>query len=123
MEQADASQQASATQEGRKLSESVKAISGGSITLQTDTGSEVTITIEADDRLVRMEPGQTDLKSAPAIQLTDVQVGDRMLAGGIPSDDGKSVAATTAVVMKKSDVAEKQQHDREEWQKNGVAAW
>ncbi len=65
-------------------------------------------------------PGQTDLKSAPAIQLSDVQVGDRLLAAGIPSDDGKSLAATTAVVMKKSDVAEKQQHDREEWQKNGV---
>ena len=67
-----------------------------------------------------MEPGQTDLKSAPAIQLTDVQVGDRMLVAGTPSDDGKSLAATTAVVMKKSDVAEKQQHDREDWQKNGV---
>ena len=43
-----------------------------------------------------------------------------MLAGGTASDDGKSVAATTAVIMKKSDVAEKQQHDREEWQKHGV---
>ena len=44
-----------------------------------------------------------------------------MLVGGAPSEDGKSIAATTAVVMKKADVAEKQQHDREEWQKNGVA--
>ena len=67
-----------------------------------------------------MEPGQTDLKSAPSIQLSDVQAGDRLLVAGVPSDDGKTIAATTAVLMKKADVAEKQQHDREEWQKNGV---
>jgi len=67
-----------------------------------------------------MEPGQTDLKSATPITFSDLQVGDRLLAGGTASGDGKSVIATTAVVMKKSDVAEKQQHDREEWQKNGV---
>jgi hypothetical protein len=67
-----------------------------------------------------MAPGQTDLKSAPAIQLSDIQVGDRLLAGGTPSDDGKSVSATSAVVMKKSDVAEKQEHDRQEWQKHGT---
>ena len=69
---------------------------------------------------MRMAPGQTDLKLATTIQLSDVQVGDRMLVGGAPADDGKSVTATSAVIMKKSDVAEKQQHDREEWQKNGV---
>ncbi len=99
----------------------VKAITGNTITLQTDTGSEVAVALQPSTRLLRMEPGQTDLKTAPTIQLSDVQVGDRMLVGGAPSDDGKSVAATTAVIMKKADVAEKQQHDREEWQKNGVA--
>ena len=78
------------------------------------------VTIQPAARIVRMEPGQTDLKSAPAIQLSDVQVGDRLLVAGVPSDDGKSIAATTAVVMKKADVAEKQQQDREAWQKNGV---
>jgi hypothetical protein len=121
MEQSDAGPQASASARKAKVVGVVTAISGSAITLQTDTGSEVSITIEAATRLVRMEPGQTDLKSAPAIQLNDVQVGDRLLAAGVPSDDGKSVAATSAVVMKKTDVAEKQQHDREEWQKNGVA--
>jgi hypothetical protein len=99
----------------------VKSVTGNTITLQTDTGAEVAVSIQPNTRLVRMGPGQTDLKTAPAIQLSDVQVGDRMLVGGAPSDDGKSIAATTAVVMKKADVAEKQQHDREEWQKNGVA--
>ena len=98
----------------------IKAINGNSVTLTTDAGADVEVTIQATTRLMRLAPGQTDLKAAAAIQLSDVQVGDRMLVGGTPADDGKSVAATTAVIMKKSDVAEKQQHDREEWQRNGV---
>jgi hypothetical protein len=119
MPQSDASQQTAAPKKARAVG-AVKSISGNMITLQTDSGSEVAITIESSTRLVRMEAGQTDMKTAPAIQVSDVQVGDRMLVGGTPSDDGKSLTATTAVVMKKADVAEKQQHDREEWQKNGV---
>jgi hypothetical protein len=117
-EQADASPQ-TAVKKSRAVG-AVKAISGNSITLQTDAGTEMTVTIQPTTRLVRMEPGQTDLKTAPAIQLSDVQVGDRLLVGGVPSDDGKSLSATTAVVMKKSDVAEEQQQDREAWQKNGI---
>ena len=96
-------------------------MSGSSISLKTDAGAEVAITIQPTTKLLRLEPGQTDLKSAPSIQLSDVQVGDRLLVAGIPSNDGKTIAATTAVLMKKADVAEKQQHDREDWQKNGVA--
>lgn len=98
----------------------VKSISGGTITLTTDTGADMNVVIQPTTRLVRMAPGRADLKTAPAIQLADIQVGDRLLAGGILSDDGKSTSATSAVVMKKSDVAGKQEHDREEWQKHGV---
>ncbi len=98
----------------------VKSVNGNTVTLTTDAGAEINVLIGPDTRLVRTAPGQTDLKSAPAIQLTDVQVGDRMLAGGMPSDDGKTVTATSAIVMKKSDVADKQEHDRQEWQKHGI---
>ena len=98
----------------------IKSVNANTITLTTDSGSEINVLIGPSTRLVRMAPGQTDLKSALAIQLSDVQVGDRLLAGGTPSDDGKSVSATSAVVMKKSDVAEKQEHDREQWQKHGT---
>jgi hypothetical protein len=98
----------------------VKSISGDTVTLTTDTGSEINVVIAASTRLVRTVPGQTDLKNASPAQLSDVQVGDRLLAGGTASDDGKSVAANTAIIMKKSDIAEKQAHDREDWQKHGV---
>src|SRR5215471_9153085 len=76
----------------------VTAMNDTSITLKTDAGAEVTVTVQPTTKLVRMEPGQTDLKAAPAIQLSDVQVGDRLLVAGIPSDDAKAIAATTAVL-------------------------
>jgi co-chaperonin GroES (HSP10) len=98
----------------------VKAVSGSVITLTTDAGSEVNILIEDSTRLVRIAPGQKDLKDATTIQLQEVQVGDRILARGNASDDGKSVAASSVVVMKESDVTAKQEHDREDWQKRGV---
>ena len=98
----------------------IKSISSNAITITSDTGAEVNIFIQPSTRLVRSVPGQTDLKSASPIQLQDLQVGDRLLAGGTASEDGKSVLAITAIVMKKTDIAEKQQQDREEWQKHGV---
>jgi len=98
----------------------VKAISGNTITLTADTGSTVNIVVQDSARLVRIAPGQKDLKEATPIQLQDVQVGDRILARGTASEDGKSVAASSVVLMKESDVTAKQERDREDWQKRGV---
>jgi len=98
----------------------VKAISGNTITLTTDAGSTVNIVVQDSARLVRIAPGQKDLKEATPIQLQDVQVGDRILARGTVSGDGKSVAASSVVLMKESDLAAKQERDREDWQKRGV---
>lgn len=118
-QQPAAAQESNAPKRARAVG-TVKSINGNTLTLTTDAGSEVSVTIQPTTRLVRMEPGQTDLKTAATIQFSDVQIGDRMLVGGTAGEDGKSVVATTAVIMKKSDVAEKQAHDREEWRKNGI---
>jgi hypothetical protein len=98
----------------------VKALSGNTITLTTDTGATVNVVVQDSAHLVRIAPGQKDLKDAAPIQLSDVQVGDRILARGKASDDGKSVAASSVILMKESDVTAKQERDREDWQKRGV---
>jgi uncharacterized protein DUF5666 len=98
----------------------IKAISGNTITLTTDAGSDVTILIEDATKLVRIAPGQKDLKDATPIHLQDVQPGDRILVRGKVAEDGKSVLALSVIAMKKADVTEKQAHDREEWQKRGT---
>jgi len=97
----------------------VKSISGNTLVLKSDAGPEITITVADGARLLRLAPGQTDLKSAATITLADLQVGDRMLVRGRSGDNG-AIAASTIVVMKQADVAQKQQHDREDWQKRGA---
>jgi hypothetical protein len=54
------------------------------------------------------------------MQLKDVQVGDRMLIGGAPGAAADSIVATSIVVMKGADVAQKQQQELQDWQKRGA---
>ena len=98
----------------------IKSISGNTITLTTDAGSDVIVEVQDAARLVRIAPGQKDLKDATPIQLADLQPGDRILVRGKLADDGKSVAAASVIAMKKTDIAEKQSREREEWQRHGL---
>src|SRR5256712_12947069 len=97
----------------------IKSISGNTILFTTDAGGDVTVQVQDATKLVRIAPGQKDLKDATPMQLTDVQPGDRILVRGKPADDGKSVIANSVIVMKKADITEKQSREREEWQKRG----
>jgi hypothetical protein len=96
----------------------VKSISGNSVVLTTGNGSETTLTFADSARIVRATPGQTDLKTAPSLQLSDIQVGDRIAARG-QAGEGNSVVASAAIVMKQSDIAQRQQRERDEW-RHGV---
>ncbi len=98
----------------------VKAVSGKSITLAAEGGNDVTVMVQDGARLLRIEPGQKDLKGAAPLQLEDLQAGDRILVRGTAGPDGKSVLAVSVIAMKKADLAEKHAHEREEWQKHGV---
>jgi hypothetical protein len=98
----------------------VKSISGNALTLTTDSGVDVAVQVVSNAKMVRVAPGQTDLKTAPAIQLSDLHVGDRILVRGQPSSDGKSFVAVGVIAMSRSDVEAKHQSDREDWQKRGI---
>jgi hypothetical protein len=98
----------------------IKSISGNTITLTTDAGSDVTVLVQDTAKLVRIAPGQKDLKDATPIALTDLQTGDRLLVRGSLADDGKSVLASSVMAMKKADITDKQSREREEWQRHGT---
>ena len=98
----------------------IKAISGNTIILTTDAGSDLTVQVQDATKFMRIAPGQKDLKDATPIPLTDLQTGDRILVRGRLADDGKTVLAASVIAMKKADIAEKQSHEREEWQKHGL---
>ena len=115
-----ATQQSAQTPAAARPVGTIKSISGNIVVLSTDTGSDVTVQVQDTTKLVRIAPGQTDLKDAAPIQLADIQPGDRILVRGKLADDGKAVVATSIIAMKKADIAEKQSREREEWQKHGL---
>lgn len=96
----------------------VTAVGANSVTLKTDAGSQLTAAVDANTRVLRISPGQKDLKSATQIQIQDLQVGDRALVRSTGA--GNQLTATSIVVMKKTDVAQKQQQEMQEWQRHGV---
>ena len=98
----------------------IKSITGNSLTLATDGGAELKVQLPANVKVLRVPPGSKDLKEAATIQLSDLQPGDRILVRGKPGEDAASFVASTVVAMKKSDIAEKQAKEREEWQRHGI---
>src|ERR1700704_5223443 len=65
----------------------VKSISGTTLVLKTDAGPEITVSVSDGARIVRLAPGQTDLKNAAPLTLQELQVGDRMLVRGRAGDN------------------------------------
>jgi hypothetical protein len=98
----------------------VKAIHGTVITLTPDSGADVNVMVQASTRIVRVAPGEKDLKNATPIQLQDLQIGDRLLVGGKASDDNLSFLASSVVVMKRSDLEARDEQNLQDWQKRGV---
>ena len=98
----------------------VKSVSGNSITLTPDSGPDVTVVVQDSAKLVRVAPGQKDLKDAKPIQLSDIQPGDRILVRGIAGAVANSISASAVIDMSQTDLAAKQARDREEWQRHGV---
>jgi hypothetical protein len=91
------------------------------IILKEDKGDFLAVVLGDKTSLLRIPPGETDLKKATRITITDISAGDRLLAVGPKAETGKSVDARTIVVISKSDLAQKQQKDQEEWQKRGIS--
>jgi Domain of unknown function (DUF5666) len=98
----------------------VQTLSGNTITVKSDAGATMQVTVQENARLLRIEPGQKTLAGASPFSLADLQTGDRVMARGSASADGKSLAATTLVAIKGADIAQKQQQEREDWQKRGT---
>jgi hypothetical protein len=98
----------------------VKSINGNALVLTVDGGTDVSVTVASNAKIVQVAPGEKDLKSATPIALTDLQVGDRILVRGRASDDAKTMAAVGIIAMKRTDLEAKKARDRDDWQKRGI---
>jgi len=112
---AAASPAASASERG-----TVKTVAGNTITMTTDAGQAVTVNVASGAQILQVPVGSTDLKSATVIQLTDIAVGDHILATGKAGDAAGSFNALRVILMKSSDIAQMQAAQQADWRARGV---
>jgi Cu/Ag efflux protein CusF len=98
----------------------VQSLSGNDITVKNDAGATMQVTVQDNARLLRIEPGQKTLAGASPFSLSDLATGDRVMARGSANADSTSLAATMLVAIKGADIAQKQEKEREDWQKRGT---
>src|ERR1039458_10036765 len=98
----------------------IKAMQGNTITLAPDSGPDVAVTVQPSARILRIAPGERDLKNATPVQLQDLQVGDRVRVRGQASADGASIAALEVIVIPHSDLDARHEQERQDWQKRGL---
>ena len=101
----------------------IKTINGSTITLSPTSGSEIAVSVQPNARILRLMPGDKDLKNATPLQLQDLQVGDTIRARGAGSDDGKTISAVEIIVITSSAVAAVTDQVRQDWQKRGMGGF
>jgi hypothetical protein len=90
------------------------------ILIRTAAG-DVTATFAPQTPFVRVPPGELTLVHAQPITSAEVRVGDIVMARGPVTPDKKSVPARQIVLMSSSAIKEKQEREREDWRRRGVA--
>ena len=90
------------------------------LTIKTDAGSLVTVSVTDKTSYKKLAPGEQTLTNATDVTLNDVGEGDRIMARGNVSEDHKSFPAAMIIVMTKGDLAKKQEAERLEWRRRGI---
>lgn len=96
----------------------IKAINGNTLTLTPDSGPDVSVTVQPNARMLRIAPGATTLKDATPIQLSDLQVGDRIRVRGAAAGDG--ISALEIIAMARTDLEAHRLQEQQDWQKRGT---
>lgn len=96
----------------------IKSMQADSITV-TGSGGDIAAKLSPATKILSVAPGAKDLKSAVPLQAKDLKIGDSVRVRGY--GDGAGINALEVIVFKQAEMAAKQQHDREDWQKRGVA--
>ena len=96
----------------------VKTITGNALTLAPKSGPEVSVSVEPGARILRMAPGDKDLKNAASIHLEEVKVGDTVRVRGHATGNG--IDALEVLVITSSAVDAVKEQVRQDWLKRGV---
>ncbi|MBV8857362.1 MAG: hypothetical protein JOZ96_12325 [Acidobacteria bacterium] len=89
--------------------------------VKTDAGSVVIVSVSDATRILKNPPGETRTDKAVPYTLAEIAAGDRVLALGKLSDDGKTLAGPRILIVNtKAELTAKQEKERAEWQARGV---
>jgi hypothetical protein len=89
--------------------------SAGQITIKTAAGSVVVANVNEKTTYQRMPPGETDRTKAEETSLTEITVGDGVVARGRVAADQKSVPAQQIIVVSQSEIAKKSAAEKMAW--------
>ena len=98
----------------------ITAISGNTLTVRTDAGNVSQVEVPSTVVIRQIEPGQKTLAGATTIEFSALSSGDRVLMSLDPNAPAGTSRALTVIAVKQSELARKQEQDREDWQRNGV---
>ena len=89
--------------------------------VKTDAGAVVIVSVSDATRILKNPPGETKTDKATPYTLAEIVPGDRVLALGRLSEDGKTLAGPRIVIVNtKAELTAKQEKERAEWQARGV---
>ncbi len=96
----------------------VKSVSGTALTIATDAGAAVDMTLSDNARIQQLAPGSTDLKTAQPATAADINAGDRILVM-TKAADGGALSVTRVVLMKSAAIAQNNATRQADWQRRG----
>lgn len=101
------------------VSGEISSISSEKITLKTPAG-DFDAFLSDKTQYFKVPPENPTLKAAVAATFDGIGVGDKVLVTGIMAADKKSLPARSVYLMSKSDLAQRQQKERDDWRVRGT---
>ncbi len=98
----------------------VTSVVAGKIVLQTKDGA-IEVVLSDKTEYKRIPPENPILPAAVVSKFDEIGVGDKLLVTGKVSDDKKTIPAKAVYLLTKSDIAQKQTNEREEWKTRGIS--
>jgi len=97
----------------------VKQVTPNKLIIANDAGQRISVNVVDGAKVLQVAPGSTDLKTAQTITLSDIETGDRVLVTG-HQDAPDAMTVSRVILMKSTDIAQKNEAEQADWQKRGV---